>query len=145
MEALAAVGLASNVLQFIDVGYKVLSASKEMYGAGNEMSRSNKDIESISREMKRLSLDLSSHVPTSQPTEDEQALLRLTTECERWSDDMLALLSRLGNRNPNSKFEALRAAWRNHKMQHERNRLERGLDAWRKQLDIQLTSMSRYT
>ncbi|KAI0848737.1 hypothetical protein F5Y00DRAFT_237497 [Daldinia vernicosa] len=56
---------------------------------------------------------------------------------------MLALLNRLKNENPNSRLEAFRAALRNHRMRHERDRLERGPNSCRKQLDLQIASMSR--
>ncbi|KAI0838389.1 hypothetical protein F5Y06DRAFT_45438 [Hypoxylon sp. FL0890] len=143
MEALAAIGLASNILQFIEAGHKVLSASKEMYGVGHEASRSNNDIESITQEMKRLGQSLSKGVPTSQKTEEDEALLRLTAECERWSSDMVTLLDHLKNKNPDSKLKAFKAGWKNYRKQGERDRLEKGLDSCRRQLAIQLTSMSR--
>ncbi|KAI1139137.1 hypothetical protein F5Y05DRAFT_339637 [Hypoxylon sp. FL0543] len=143
MEALAAIGLASNILQFINVGYKVLSASKEMYGVGHETSRSNNDVESITQEMRRLGLSLKKGVPTSQKTEEDEALLRLTVECERWSKDMITLLDQLKNKNPDSKLKAFRAGWKNYRKQAERDRLKKGLNSCRKQLAIQITSMSR--
>ncbi|KAI1377992.1 hypothetical protein F4677DRAFT_414128 [Hypoxylon crocopeplum] len=143
MEAIAAIGLASNVLQFIDVGYKVLSTSKELYGAGNEASRSNKDIEFISQEMKRSSRSLRKGISTPQPSDDEKSLLRLAAECERWSSDMIALLDRLKNKSTGSRSKALKAAWRNYKLRDERTRLEKGLDSCRKQLDLQLHIISR--
>ncbi|KAI1654335.1 hypothetical protein F4813DRAFT_213935 [Daldinia decipiens] len=110
MEALAAVGLVSNALQFVSIGYRVLSASKDMHGAGNESSQSNKDVEFITREMERLSLSLEEEFPTLWMTDEEEALRRLIAECRRWSNDMLALLDRLKTENPNSRFEAFRAA-----------------------------------
>ncbi|XXH01995.1 hypothetical protein Hte_008359 [Hypoxylon texense] len=143
MEALAAIRLASNLLQFIDLGYKVVSTAQEMYGAGNEASRANKDIEFISQELKRLSISLSLGIPTSQATEDERALAKLTGECQKWSEETLALLEYLKNRNPNSKIAAVRAAIRNHKKKDEKERLVKGLDSCRRQLELQLTSMSR--
>ncbi|KAI0121883.1 hypothetical protein F4814DRAFT_457770 [Daldinia grandis] len=143
MDVLAAVGLVSNVLQFVSVGYRVLSASRDMYGVGNGSSQSNKDVEFITREMRRLSLSLEKEFPTLWITDEEEALQRLVTECRRWSNDMLALLGRLRNGNPNSRFEAFRAALRSHRMRHERDRLERGLDSCRKQLHLQIARMSR--
>lgn len=110
MEALAAVGLVSNVLQFVSIGYRVLSASKDTYEVDNESSQSNKDVEFITREMKRLSLSLEEEFPTLWMTDEEEALRRLTGECRRWSNDMLTLLDRLKNENPNSRFEAFRAS-----------------------------------
>ncbi|KAI0381420.1 hypothetical protein F5Y04DRAFT_81768 [Hypomontagnella monticulosa] len=143
MEALAAIGLASNVLQFVDLGYKLLLASKEMYSAGNGASHSNQGLDFMATEMKRLTRNLNKGVPMRQVTDEEEALLKLAHECQRWSTDILALLDRLRNRNPNSKFEAFKAAVRNLKAKDERDRLEKGLDDCRKQLDIQLTSMFR--
>lgn len=86
--------------------------------------------------MKRLSLSLEEEFPTLWMTDEEEALRRLTGECRRWSNDMLTLLDRLKNENPNSRFEAFRAALRNHRMRHESDRLERGLNSCRKQLDL---------
>ncbi|KAI1413348.1 hypothetical protein F5Y13DRAFT_179486 [Hypoxylon sp. FL1857] len=147
METLAAIGLASNILQFIEAGHKVLSASKEVYGAGHEASQTNKDIEYMTQEMKRLGLNLSKGVPVSPSTtltrtDDEVALLRLTAECERWSTDMLALLDSLKNKNPGSRLKSLKVGWKNYRKQGERDRLEKTLDSCRKQLILQLTSMS---
>ncbi|KAI1080389.1 hypothetical protein F5B20DRAFT_540427 [Whalleya microplaca] len=143
MEALAAIGLASNVLQFIEVGYKAIRTSKEMYGAGNEASRSNKELATITEEMQGLSLRLTENISSSGMTDDEKAMCRLAQECERWSSELLAFLDVLKNRNPRSRFEALKAVVRSMRKQDERIRLERGLDACRKQLELQLTSMSR--
>ncbi|KAI1770162.1 hypothetical protein F4818DRAFT_276901 [Hypoxylon cercidicola] len=143
MEALAAIGLASNLLQFVDVGYKVVSTAKEMYGTGSEASRANENIELITKELKRLSMKLNGHGPTSQATEDEQALSKLTRECQKWSDETLALLEYLKNRNPKSCIGAARAAVRNYRKKGEKEQLVQVLDSCRRQLDLQLTSMSR--
>ncbi|KAI2471577.1 hypothetical protein F4781DRAFT_386700 [Annulohypoxylon bovei var. microspora] len=143
MEAVAVVGLISNVLQFVDLGYKLLSKSKEIYVAGNEEIRSNKDLRFMTQEMKRLSQSLAKGGPMSHITHDEQALLRLAAECERWSDDMLAFLAHLKNPNPESKLAAFKTSVRNYSSRHERSRLENGLNNCRMQLNLQLSSMSR--
>ncbi|KAI0886844.1 uncharacterized protein GGS22DRAFT_118401 [Annulohypoxylon maeteangense] len=143
MEPVAVVGLISNVLQFVELGYKLLSASKEMYGAGNEATQSNKNLEFMTREMKRLSQCLTKGGPPPHATDDEQILLELADKCERWADDMLAFLARLKNKNPQSKLAAFKASVRNHTTRHERSRLKEGLDDYRVQLDVQLNIMTR--
>lgn len=144
MEALAAIGVASNLLQFVDLGYKVMSTAKEMYGTGKEASRANKDIEFITQDLQSLSIRLSKHVPKSTMTEDGRSLLKLTEECQKWSDEMLSLLTYLKNENPNSKIGAMKAAVRNYRKKGEKERLIQGLNSCRDQLNLQLTSMSRY-
>ena len=111
---------------------------------GNEATQSNKDLEFMTREMKRLSQSLAKSGPSSRTTDDEKALLELANKCEKWSDDMLAFLDRLKNKDPQSKLAALKASVRNLTAQHERSRLKEGLDDYRRQLDVQLNSMARY-
>ncbi|KAI1456045.1 hypothetical protein F4805DRAFT_433650 [Annulohypoxylon moriforme] len=143
MEAVAVVGLISNVLQFVELGFKLLSASKEMYGAGNEATQSNRDLEFMSRELKRLSRGLVKDGPPSHATDDERILLELADKCEKWADDMLAFLARLKNKNPESKLAAFKASVRNYSARHERSRLKEGLNDCRVQLDVQLNIMAR--
>ncbi|KAI2635694.1 hypothetical protein GGS26DRAFT_509241 [Hypomontagnella submonticulosa] len=90
LAAIAAIGLATNVLQFVDLGYKAPSASKEMYGAGNVASHSNQNLASIHvpEEMKRLTRIWSKRVLTSPTSDEEDALLKLANECRQRSVDM---------------------------------------------------------
>lgn len=143
MEAVAAVGLISNILQFVELGYKLLSASKELYDAGNESTASNRNLEFMAREMKRLSQSLATGGSLSHMTDDEQTLLDLVDKCESWADDMLILLDHLKNKNPGSKLAAFKASVQNYNMRHERDRLKEGLDDYRIQLDVQLNIMTR--
>lgn len=55
MEALAAIGLASNIFQFIEIGYKIVRTANELRTSGKEASRFNHGLEFITREMKELS------------------------------------------------------------------------------------------
>ncbi|KAI1807533.1 hypothetical protein F4811DRAFT_549909 [Daldinia bambusicola] len=82
MKALAAAGLVGNVLQFVGTGCKILSASKDMYGAGSKSSQSAKDIEFIATEMKRLALSLVAESPTLRMKDDDETLRRLTAKCK---------------------------------------------------------------
>ena len=115
-----------------------------MYGTGNEATQANRNIEFITLEMNRLGISLSKDAPASPATEDEQALLKLTEECRKRGDDMLALLEKLKNTDPSSKTAALRATIRNFRKRHKKTQLEKELDSIQRQLNLQLTSMSRY-
>ncbi|KAI3325658.1 hypothetical protein HD806DRAFT_521180 [Xylariaceae sp. AK1471] len=143
MEALAAIGLASNILQFIDVGYKILKATKELRASGKEASRYNHGLEFVTGEMKRLGQSIEQDASASGMTNDEKALLRLSSECQQCSEELLALLEKLKNRRPSSVFHSLRAAFRDSRKQDEKARLEQNLDNLRKQMDIQLSKLAR--
>ncbi|KAI1087409.1 hypothetical protein F5B19DRAFT_74971 [Rostrohypoxylon terebratum] len=143
MEAVAVVGLISNILQFVELGYKLISTSKELYNARNESTASNRNLEFMAQEMKRLSQSLATGGSLSQMTDDEQTLLDLVTKCESWADDMLTFLDHLKNKNPGSRIAAFKASMRNYNMRHERHRLKEGLDDYRVQLDVQLNIMTR--
>ncbi|CAJ2509558.1 Uu.00g145840.m01.CDS01 [Anthostomella pinea] len=143
MEALAAISLTSNIFQFVGIGFKLLAASREFYGTGKEIGQSNRDLGLVTQEMKRLSLKLAKDASSKQCLEDYSSLIRLATECARSSDDLLALLSKLENQKPNSRRHAWRTAIRNMRKQDERTQLEKDLDNYRKQIDIEFASLTR--
>ena len=50
-ETLAAVGLASNVLQFVDFAYKLISASAEIFGGATGSVQENNEIDVVTRDL----------------------------------------------------------------------------------------------
>lgn len=76
MEALAAVGLASNVLQLIVCGYKVVWMAKELHESHQDSIQSNSNTAFLAQEMRELSTRVMKDLLSSDLTEDEMALYR---------------------------------------------------------------------
>jgi hypothetical protein len=75
LEALAALSLAGNIVQFVDFASELLSEGRQIRQAGSTVT--NLDLQAICRDLERLSLKISTPVtpPTDEATglpEDEQ-------------------------------------------------------------------------
>ncbi|OTA95219.1 hypothetical protein M434DRAFT_29084 [Hypoxylon sp. CO27-5] len=143
MEAVAVVGLASNILQLIECGYKVIVMAKELHGSGQEATQANENATFVAQEMRELSLRIMNDLPKSNLTDDEEAMCRLAQQCSQLSNKLLVLLDSLKVRNPKSKRDMVTAVFRNMRKGGERDQLQAYLDNYRKQLHVQMNSMSR--
>lgn len=144
MEALAAVGLTSNILQFIDYGYKAVKLAKELHESSHESTQSNAEATFVAQEMRELGLKLTKDLPTADLTDDEDRLCQLAERCNLLSNKLLLLLESLKRGRSRRKFETIRAAFRNLRKRKERDQLQADLDNCRAQLNIQIAHMSRY-
>ncbi|KAI1413392.1 hypothetical protein F5Y13DRAFT_198678 [Hypoxylon sp. FL1857] len=143
MEALAVVGLASNILQFIEYGYKVIVVAKELHESGQDATQSNETTAFLTREMRELSLRVMNDLPESDLTDDEKALSQLAQQCSQLSNKLLVLLDSLKVKGQRRKRDVVTAVFRNIRKRGEREQLRACLDNYRAQLNVQVTRMSR--
>lgn len=142
MEALAAISLVSNIIQFVEVGSKVIAGAKEIYTSKDGMTKDNKSLEDATHELRKLSHDLR---PTSKAahSEDERILQRLSGECRDVFEQLLALIKSTVPRNPQSKFASLSASVKHAMSRSERKDLKRKLDDCRSQLHLSMDRVAR--
>jgi hypothetical protein len=88
-ESLAAFGLASNIVQFVDFGMKLISYGRELYSSAEGVSKENNTIEKIALDIKLMTQNLASGV------NHDEALQGLVTACNKLSHDLLAVLDTL--------------------------------------------------
>ncbi|KAI0116243.1 hypothetical protein F4776DRAFT_637303 [Hypoxylon sp. NC0597] len=143
IEALAVVGLASNILQLIECGYKVIVMAKELHKSGQEATQSNENATFVAQEMRELSLRIMNDLPESDLNDDEKALCLLAQQCSQLSNKLLVLLDSLKVRDPRRKRDMVTAVFRNIRKRGERDQLQTCLDNHRKQLNMQMNRMSR--
>jgi hypothetical protein len=143
MDPFAAIGLAGNIIAFVDFGFKLLSKSKSIHASASGASSHNEDLASLTQHFQNVAANL--HVPKSigSMTAEEVALRQLATECAGVSTDLLKLLDELKAKNPKSKRESFRAAIRDWRKKDEVNELESKLDRCRHQLNLQVASLAR--
>ncbi|KAI2602605.1 hypothetical protein GGR54DRAFT_493072 [Hypoxylon sp. NC1633] len=142
MEAVVAIGLASNILQLTECGYTVIRIANELRRSGKETTRSNAETALVAKEMRKLSLKLTKDLPTSNLNQDEEALRQLAQQCVQISDKLLALLESMKVRGPGI-LNWVKAAIRIMREGRQRNHLQASLDNSRKQLNIQMNHMSQ--
>ncbi|OTA55055.1 hypothetical protein K449DRAFT_425929 [Hypoxylon sp. EC38] len=141
--AVAVIGLASNILQLIECGNKVIMIAKELHGSGQDATQANENATFVAQEMRELSLRIINDLPKSNLTDDEEAMCRLAQQCSQLSNKLLVLLDSLKVGNPKRKRDMVTAVFRNMRKRSERDQLQADLDNHRKQLHVQINAMSR--
>lgn len=140
-------GLASNIVQFLEFGGRLISSTFELYGAAEGALSSNRALEEVSTDLKQLCDGMLPSVPSSNVpamTESEAALLPLSRSCRALGQDFLVVLEDLkvkGNRKRwQSVRQALRTAWKAKDIQ----RYERQLGSYRSQIAVRLLAILGY-
>ena len=130
LESLAALGLAANIIQFVEFGCKLFSESRALYKASDELVEESLELEIISKALKRMSNNLiampSSTMPQSQ---DEASLIPLAKRCQAISDKLLAAVNKLQANGGKGKWQCFRSALRRIWKSHEIDDMARKLDS----------------
>jgi hypothetical protein len=142
MDPFTAIGLASNILSFIDFSAQLINGAREIYDSTAGTTEDNKSREAIVSEMKIFSSKL---LPPddSQLSGDEKALCRLAAECNILSSQILDLLGKIKPKDPKSKSQSFWAALKNKVHEKEKLELEKRLENCRSQLELQLNYWMR--
>ena len=108
-EALAAFGLASNILQFVDFGIKLVSYVSGLYASAEGASKENAIFEKIALDIKRTTRNLASIAANH-----DEALEDLVKTCNRLARDLLAILDTLKiDTKKNRQMETMRKTLKN--------------------------------
>ncbi|KAF5578494.1 uncharacterized protein FSUBG_13787 [Fusarium subglutinans] len=125
MDPFTAIGLAGNILTFIDIGFRLVNQTKGIY---DSKSNSTAENDSLS-------------VMTTRFT---ATMKELVTECSSISDELQNLLSELKAKKPNSVRSSMKAALRDWSKKKEKEDLHKRLESSRQQLDLLLSTMTRF-
>ncbi len=142
MDPFSAIGLAGNIIAFIDFGFKTISAAREIYKAPSGATAEDVHLGMLTSTGMALALDLKYRKPLSEMTSGELRLQELADECCRVSDGLLLLLGNLKAAKPHSKRESLRAILRRIWKKSEEEVLRKRLDGCKQQLLLQLSQNS---
>jgi hypothetical protein len=144
MDPLTAIGLASNILSFIDFSVKAVSGVIDIYGSPSGLTEENRSSEVIVDEMRHFASKLQSP-DDAQLTGDEKALCRLAHECDGLSKQIIALIERIRPKDRKSKSASILAGLKSKWHQAERRKVEERLERCRAQLALQLHYLTRST
>ena len=130
LKSLAALGIAANIIQFVEFGHKLFSESRALYKASDRLVEESVELEIISKALKRLSNDLiaipSSTMPQSQA---EANLLPLAKRCQTIADELLVAVKKLQANGGKGKWQCFRSALRRIWKSHEIDDMARKLDS----------------
>ncbi|KAI2465934.1 hypothetical protein F4781DRAFT_424459 [Annulohypoxylon bovei var. microspora] len=145
MDLFSAIGLAGNVITFLDFGYKLLSKSKAIYMSTSGTSALNNELALETQRLQAVTAGLQTSSLIGSISDQELALKQLATDCSSISSDLTQLLDNLKTRKPKSIRESIRTAFRDLKKKYEKDRLQSKLDRCRDQLNLQITTLMSKT
>ena len=153
LEGLAALGFASNIVQFVEFGCRLFSQSKELYRSSSGHLDEAVELDNITRSLSRLSNNLilkhkpSSHdsdiesgngveqIPPIQPENTlgidsgENDLVLIATDCKKVADELSEALKQLKVKNPKKRWQCFRVAlkriWKPERIDDMSRRMER--------------------
>jgi hypothetical protein len=99
LEALAAIGLVSSIVQFVDFASELLSKTNELRQSTNGANTENANLETTSQVLRRLSEELCTTFDAI--TQEEKDIVLLANDCKNVVDEFLDILFEL-RKEPNS-------------------------------------------
>ena len=131
MEPITALGLAANIVQFIEFGIGIVSKSSELCNATDGRLGEHADISAVNRDLAKLTARLvesiAPHATFTVLSEDDGALLALCHSCLDISNELQHALDKLqvagGPTRWKSMRKALKSVWRKEKIAALRQRL----------------------
>jgi hypothetical protein len=139
LDPFTAIGLAGNIVQFVDYSSKLISSTHEIYKSGTGSSEKHVYLEVIATRLLELNRTLEQPKLTGTKSYNK-ALLELRAECGQDAEDLLKLIEALRAKKDSKRSsfgKALRIAWE----KEEIDRLEGRLVAHRNEIATQLTAM----
>ncbi|KAF4436097.1 small s [Fusarium acutatum] len=144
MDPFTAIGLAGNILTFIDIGLRLASQTKGIYDSKSNSTAENDNLGVMATRFTAAMNDMRSKIPNGNLSKDEIALKELVEECSIISDELQNLLAELKARKPNSLRSSVKATFRDWRKKPEKDDLHKRLESSRQQLDLLLTTMTRF-
>lgn len=131
LDPLSAIGLASAIVQFVDFSGRLISETREIYGAGKGLLKQNQELEEITQDLKKFCQDLTPDQPEQAPapSDDEVVLQEISKTCKDIAVELLLVLDKLKAKGRYEKFEsfkkALRSALKREKIEEIKARIDR--------------------
>ena len=145
LDPFSALGLASNIAQFVDFSSKLISNSYELYKSTGHLVETI-ELKMVANDLSQLTdkLQRSSQNGLTPPgSPDEEDLKKLAASCKEIADELLAILRDLGVKSPHQKWQSFRQALRTARKKEKIDALERRINLFRQQITMKLVAILR--
>ena len=138
LDPITAIGLAGNIVQFVDFSWSLLCESKKLYDSGTGVSAENEDLEIISSDLLRLSDALTAPSSTgAMPLET----MKLVSQCKEVAHELLAVLDDIREKGPRKRRKSFVAALQSRLKKEQISSLVARMERLRGQMQIHLQRM----
>lgn len=143
MDPLAAIGLASNIISFIDFSWELVTDAQDVYKSANGTTFENATLETIVADLEEISRHLMCDIKGT--TQNEIALLRLADECLNISRQLSSILRKLkANVDKNSRWESVKIKGASMRKEKDIIALESRLSKYKSEIFLRLQFMFGY-
>lgn len=139
MDPVAALGLAGNIVQFVDFSCKILQDTKSLYSSSTGVSAENDVFEAICSDIIILNDALTA---PSGPGAIPDSMRSLASTCKDVAAEILGTIDKIRVREPRQKWksfvQALRSVWKKEQIEELVKRMEKLRDETQYRLQIML-------
>jgi hypothetical protein len=130
MDPLSALGLASNIVQFVDFTCKLISITHSLYESTSGTKEENLELEKLAHAIRSLADDATAKFPNTKNASTQEVTLReLSDMCRGVADELLSVLQTLKVKGSHKKWEsfyhALKSEWKQKEISALEERLHR--------------------
>tara|TARA_R110002003_G_scaffold502_9_gene20108 strand:- start:436 stop:912 length:477 start_codon:yes stop_codon:yes gene_type:complete len=148
LDPLTALGIAANVVQFIDFTIRIIAKSNDIYQSASGSLIEHDDMNKVTLDLSALSTKLRDSVAVTAPnaglTLDEQALHDLSKGCLETSQELTKALQRLQNNGKTSRFRSFRQALKTVWSKDDIKELERRVGMYKEELTFRIVVGLRF-
>lgn len=143
LESLAALSLATSIIQIVDFSSKIVGKSRDIYSSADGATIGHEDLASAATRLKDLNQTLNTAAPTSNDATNassaEHTLSELTTRASAIADELLILLEALKvPGSTNHRWKSFRQALKSAFKQGQVDKINERLQAVRQELNFTL-------
>ena len=147
LDPFSALGLAGNIVQFIQFGSDVFSKSREISKAASGASLENEELGSAAQRLQKICLGLqrsqSQRPGVTSTSSDTDSLQELAESCRTAGEEILCALLHFEVQEPNKKWQSLGKALKTVWKKSEIQAMEKRLGSYRDQLMSHLLALQK--
>jgi len=125
-DPLAALGLAANIVQFVDFSHRLLSESKALYNSATGSSADNVVIETVATDLHLLNAKFTTRSAVGAIPD---SMRNLASQCKDHAIEILDVLDKIKVKRPHKKWksfpQAVRSIWKKEEIEELVRRMER--------------------
>ncbi|KAF2823870.1 hypothetical protein CC86DRAFT_384404 [Ophiobolus disseminans] len=148
MESIAALGLASNIVQIVDFSSRIISRGHELYKSANGRTEEHDILDSAASNLSELHKDLQVSGSTGNPRKlraSDRQLLELKLQSQKVVAELSAALAKARVSGPHQKWQSVYQALKSVSTDKDISNLANQLDDIRKQVDTAILVSLRRT
>ena len=139
LDPITSIGLAGNIVQFVDFSWGLLRETKDLYNSSEGTTADIDVLESISNDI--IDLDDTLTAPSAAGAIPQQ-MRDLASQCKEIAQELLLILDKVKAKEPRKKWRsfvaALRSVWKKEQIENLVKRLERLRDQMQTRLQWML-------